>query len=94
MSNKLIIVACIAALGLSGCARVENKIEQYDRSKVYLKTDQFMAKRATVPGDLDSSNIEDYYVVPTIADQGDPKVPDLRPPQTKVVEKATKKDVT
>lgn len=80
MKTRHSILGIICLMSLASCTQMSNSVSKYDRSKVYLKSDQFAAKRITVPGDLDQSKVEDYYPVPTIADQGDPKVPSLVPP--------------
>lgn len=74
------LTLCTAVLLTTGCAQVEQRMAKYDQSTVYLKTDLYAAKRITVPGELDSSNIADFYPVPTIENQGDPKVPSFAPP--------------
>lgn len=79
--NKTISTLILSSVVvIASCASVSNTVKKYDHSTVYLQSDRYAAKRISVPGDLDTGNIDDFYPVPTIADQGDPKVPSLAPP--------------
>lgn len=85
LTTAMITGTVFLITSFSGCTQMNSTLAKYDRSNGYLKSENYMAKRIEVPGDLDNTNIEDYYVIPTIANQGDPKVPNLQPPETKVV---------
>lgn len=78
---KIIVFSLFAAVLATGCTPMGQDVGVYNHSHDYLKTDRYVAKDINIPGDLSKKNMEEFYHVPTIANQGDPSVPALLPPQ-------------
>lgn len=78
--KKIALFSLLLATLATGCSNLGREVGVYNHSSEYLKTDQYVAKDIVIPSDLSNKNMEEFYHVPTIANQGDPSVPALLPP--------------
>lgn len=78
--KKTAYLALLLSVLATGCSSLGREVGVYNHNTEYLNTDRYVAKDIVVPGDLSNKNMEEFFHVPTIANQGDPSVPALLPP--------------
>lgn len=74
----------LCALTLYGCATVEEKYKNYDRSRQYLHEEKYQDDPIVVPQKFSHNKIEDHYPVPPASTTVTTNEPNLEPPSNTI----------